>query len=312
MRLGKKSGQNSRRQPHIPAESTRSGNVVFSYHTRSSTVSSEPRSAKTSTGLNRLKDSGKQIKRLRWRHLPSVIALLAILISIIYASTITPNPRLVLLGQGDSANLLRDKQQYTMAAQEILQGNLLNRSKITIDSQGLSKQMRQRFPELSDVAITLPLMGRRPVVEVVAAQPVLRLSSQGETYLLDETGRALIRQKDAAALVQAKLYEVKDQSNIGVSLGKGVLPKDTVAFITTFTKYATSAGLTPTEIILPTRASEVQLRYKEISYYVKASVLTDPRLAVGQFLAVKNRLSKDGNKPTEYVDVRVEEKVYVK
>lgn len=311
MRIGKKSGHNTQRQPRLPADATRGGNVVFSYHSRPSALN-EQRSAKVTTGLSRIKDSGKHIKRLRWRHLPSVIAMLAILVSVIYASTITPNPRLVLLGQGDSANLLREKQQYTLAAQEILKSSPLNRSKITVDSQGISKQMRQRFPELSDVAITLPLMGRRPVVEVVAAQPVLRISSRGETYLLDETGRALIRQKDAVTIAQTKLFEVKDQSNLGVTLGKGVLPKDSVAFITTFAKYASTAGLTPTEIVLPTRASEVQIRFKEVPYYVKASVMADPRIAAGQFLAIKNRLAKDGNKPSEYVDVRVEEKVYIK
>ncbi len=311
MGFSKKGGRLERRQPRISTDSARAGNVVFSYHARPA-MPNEQRPVKASAALGRIKDSRKQIKRLQWRHLPSVIAMLGILASIVYVSTLTMNPRLVLLGQGDSTILLRDKQQYAAAAQQILQGSLLNRSKITIDSEGFSKQMKQRFPELSEVAITSPLMGRRPVVEVVAAQPVLRITSQGETYLLDETGRALIRQKDAAAIAQTKLFEVKDQSNIGVSLGKGVLPKDSVAFITTFTKYVSSAGLTPIEIVLPTRASEVQLRFKEVSYYVKASVMSDPRLAAGQFLATKNRLIKDGTKPTEYIDIRVEEKVYVK
>ena len=314
MKFGKRvGGKEALRQPRISSDVTsRNNNVVFSYHARPGRSGEQKQAVAKQNRLDGLRKSSQTIKQLRWRHLPSVVAMLAVLLSVGYLSTISPNPRLVLLGQSDGANLLRAKQDYVAASQDILKRNIADKSKITIDSAGFSREMKQRFPELSDVAITLPLMGRRPVVEVVASQPVLRISSQGQTYLLDAGGKALIKQTDASNIAQTRLFEVKDQSNLPLDVGKGALPKESVTFITTFINQLVQTGLAPSEISLPAKASELQVRLKDASYYLKASVMTDPRVAAGQFLAVKKRLEAEGKKPSEYIDVRIEEKVYVK
>ena len=241
-----------------------------------------------------------------------MIATLAIMVSLVFLSTISPNPKLVLLGQSDGAGLLRDKQAYIDAAHKILSGTFVDKSKITVDTEGFNRSMKQQFPELSTVDMTLPLMGRRPIVEVVAARPVIRLVSQGQTFLLDASGRALIKQSGDSNIPQMTLPAVTDATNVTVQIGKGALPRETVTFITTFVQQLTAQGLTPTELTLPIRASELQVKLKETKYYIKASVLTDPRVAAGQYFAVKKKLEADGNVPSEYVDLRIEEKVFVK
>lgn len=282
------------------------GRSVFSYHSAGNRVSSattEPRIKKSS--VNRL-------TRYHWRYLPSAIALLGILISIIYVSSISPNPKLVLVEQNDGPSLLRDRHDYQQAAQKILSNSLADKSKITVDSDGFSKDMKDQFPELIDVAITLPLMGRRPIVEIVAAQPILKLSTQNETYLVDVNGRVLVRANENASYANLKIPEVNDQSGVKAEVGKGIIPGDSVAFITTFINQLKFQKLIIEKLTLPAKASELHVKIKDIPYYIKTNLQTDPRVAAGQFLAVKQKLEAENKVPKEYIDVRVEEKVFVK
>lgn len=278
---------------------------VFSYHSagnRASAATSEPRIGKPA--------ESRVLSSFNWRHLPSLFALLAVLVSMAYLSTISPNPRLVLIGQNNGPDLLRDGKDYQQAAQKILTSSLFNKSKLTIDSDGFSKEMQAKFPELVDVSITLPLMGRRPVVELVAAEPVLRLIAQNESYLLDSNGRVLMQSKDVAGV--AGLPEVRDQADVKAEVGKVILPGESVAYITTFVNQLKAQKLTVSEFTLPTKASELHIKLKDKPYYIKANLQTNPLVAVGQLLATKQKLESENKVPGEYIDVRVEEKVFVK
>lgn len=302
MKLPGKPDQPRRNPEGSVTNGTRS---VFSYHSagnRASAATSEPRIKKPTE--NRL------VSRYNWRHIPSLFALSAVLVSVVYLSTISPNPRLILIGQNNGPDLLRDSKVYHQAAQKILSNSLADKSKLTIDSDGFSKEMQAQFPELLDVAITMPLMGRRPVVELVAAEPVLRLTAQNESYLLDSNGRVLIRAKDVAGV--AGLPEVRDQADVKAEVGKAILPGDSVAFITTFVNQLKAQKITIGEMTLPAKASELQVKLKDKPYYIKANLQTNPLVAVGQLLATKQKLEAEHKVPGEYIDVRVEEKVFVK
>lgn len=209
--------------------------------------------------------------------------------------------------------LLRSKQDYQNGLADILGSSLLNQNKLTINTTKLTNELTAKYPELDKIEITLPFMGRRPVVEATTSRPALFLSTSSGSYIVDGKGRAIRDIKDLPADARAlAIPTVKDQADIDVSVGKAVLSKQDVTFITTLYQQFTAKQMSISSIELPPLASEIHVRLSGKPYYIKFSLLTDSRIAVGQYLALDQELSAKKITPSEYVDSRVEEKVYYK
>ncbi len=246
----------------------------------------------------------------RWQHVPTYLIGIVLVVSVIYSVTLSTNPRLVVKNDRYSS-LLHNQAVYQEAAAKALSDNLMSRTKITFDSSDFDKRMKQQFPELTATAVTLPLMGRRPVVEVVVGQPALVIRSSSGQFLLDSTGR-VIAKLSMKQLDSLTLPIVDDQGNQSYELGKGGLPSQSVEFITTFITELAQDNMKVQSVQLPPTASEAQFKLDSETYYIKTSLQTDVRIAAGSYLALKQKLDSERAKPAEYVDVRVEEKVYYK
>ncbi len=294
-----------RRQPTGVSSSRR---PVFSYHSGRS-AATEPEAGYTppaSAGGSSKHSRGW--RRRSWvRNLPSLIALGAVLASVLYCLGLAPNPKII---SDDLA--LRTKEEYQQGAQQILKESLLNRTKLTINTKHFERVFRERFPEVADVGLTLPLISRRPVITVSTARPELILATQDQAYVLDKRGVAIMQAQDLPNETRQKLPVIQDQSNTPVELGKGILSTEDVEFITTVLEQLTAKGLSVQAITLPPRAHQVDIRINGQPYYVKFSVDSDGREAAGAFLAIKAKLERENSTPSEYIDVRVDGRAYYK
>lgn len=247
------------------------------------------------------------------RHLPVLLAGAALFIGICYILTLSTNPKVVAVNAGSRSQLLRSQTEYQQAAEKLLSHSLSSRTKITIDANGFEQAMKKLFPELSNVTLTLPIMGRRPIVELQAAQPALILQvDHGDSFVIDTSGKAIMPANmlgDAKAL---NLPTVLDQSGLPVEVGKGVLTADEVEFITVVLAQLKAKNIEVESLTLPTVASELHLKPAGQPYYVKFDLQSDPKAAAGSYLAVKQKLDQDHVTPKEYIDVRVDEKAYYK
>ena len=230
----------------------------------------------------------------------------------LYSLSLSTNPRFTMTNP-QGVPLLRSKQDYQNGLADILGSSLLNQNKLTINTTKLTNELTAKYPELDKIEITLPFMGRRPVVEATTSRPALFLSTSSGSYIVDGKGRAIRDIKDLPADARAlAIPTVKDQADIDVSVGKAVLSKQDVTFITTLYQQFTAKQMSISSIELPPLASEIHVRLSGKPYYIKFSLLTDSRIAVGQYLALDQELSAKKITPSEYVDSRVEEKVYYK
>jgi hypothetical protein len=230
-----------------------------------------------------------------------------------YVLSLGTNPKILTINNRIDNSLLRPISVYQQSAQRILKSTPLNRSKITIDTGRFSQAMKQQFPELSEVSVTLPIVGHRPLVELAAARPRLILVSQnGELYLVDSSGRALMKTSDAKGVNELQLPKVIDQSGLSIATGQGALTGNDVAFITTVVLQLQAKHLRIDSIILPPIPSELHVELKGSTYYIKFNLLTDARVQSGTFLAVKDKLASDHIAPKEYIDVRVAGRVFYK
>lgn len=255
------------------------------------------------------------IKRLQgppwWHQLPSILAAIAVLISLGSISGLNTDPKVIQPNNGNAA-LLRDKGTYQKVAKQFFNASLLNRSKITVNVEGITRDMKRAFPELADVSITLPLIGRRPIIYVEPSAPAIVLSARNGMYVLNKKGRAVIATNRVNNLESLHLPVVTDENTTKIEAGKGILPGSNVEFITSIMNQLNAKKLDVQSLTLPVSANELDIRINGKPYVIKLNLLNDARQQVGAFLAVKQKLEAERQEPAEYFDVRVEERVYYK
>ena len=236
-----------------------------------------------------------------WHRLPSFFAAVAIFVSVLYVLSLDSNPRVVILSGQQQANLLQQTETYERAAQDILDNSLLSRTKLTINTDHVARQLMEQYPELASVAVTVPVASHRLVFELAPVQPALILGTGSGAYVVDMQGKAVVPTKDVPGLQKLALPQLTDESGLDVQVGTGVLPTDDVTFITEVTRQLSDKEIEVDAYILPPLPNEFHVRPAGEGYYVKFNMKGDARLQAGTYLALKDELSKSNEKPKEYI-----------
>lgn len=314
----RKKTQNQSRLRRSPATPS-SGTQVFSYHANRSTGSV--------AGSSRSRDSGgfsrsatpKKASALRsspprslLRRVPIVLACTAALVLLVNGVILSRTPEVIEFVESDKQRIfLRSHQTYQHAAEALLARSITNTNKLTIDTKRVSTEFQRQFPELAQVSVVLPVLGRRPAIYIQPSQPALLFKTgDGGLYVLDRDGRALINASQVPKVAGLGLQVVEDQSGLSAELGSVVLPSGNVVFITEVVRQLRAKGLSVTGLVLPKGTSELDVRIDGVGYAVKFNLQGDARAEVGSYLAVKNYLEREHKVPGSYVDVRVDNRAY--
>jgi hypothetical protein len=241
----------------------------------------------------------------RLRLVPTIIALGVICLSIVYNTTLSTSPGINFAGD---TPVYRSADAYKDDIAKILNSSLFNHSKLTINTKSTITAILKAYPELDAATISLPIIGRRPTVTLHAQNPVLILTTQTSALVLGANGKAVAETKQLMSSLTDKLLTVQDKSGVQVHAGDQALSTETVSFIADLAAQLAAKQLTIESLILPSGGNELDVRVKDQVYYLKTDVSGDARLQIGAFLAARD----GGAKPAEYMDVRVEEKVFYK
>lgn len=242
--------------------------------------------------------------------LPSVISAAVVVVSLIYATTLSNLPRIITIVD-DNRKLLRHEEYYQVAFQEILSRSVMNLSKLTINTVAVADEIELKYPELQNVSVSLPLLGRKPVVQIQPRTPAFIIVSRSGSYLINSEGRAMLRAKDAA-ISGLGLTTVTDDVGLEISTGKTILPKDDIKFISTVIYQLKHQKVDVQSVTLPSLSNELHIRLQGRQYYVKFNLQGSAIEQTGVLLAIKERLESESQTPTEYIDVRVQDRAYVK
>jgi hypothetical protein len=293
-------GNRSRRTTAAPPTSNAN---FFSYHASRAGDANAPRSREEAP-----------VRRgsyaFQWKHIPTILAGIAILVSILY--TMTLGNRVTIKTLGQKTPLLRDQKVYQEEADRIFNNSILSKTKLTINTQKFEEEMKQQFPELGVVSMTVPIMGRSPLVELISEKPALLITSQDGIFVLNQNGKAIARLKDVPGVASLNLATVNDETNIPIKVGKGVLSSQDVTFITSLVYQFSAKGITVSNIKLPPEAAELRVEIVGQKYFIKFNLLNDPRISAGQFIAAYNKIRAEKGTVNEYIDARVEEKIFYK
>jgi cell division septal protein FtsQ len=206
---------------------------------------------------------------------------------------------------------LRDQAEYQAAADKLLASSIWNRNKITINTGQISRQLTERFPELSSASVTLPMLAHRPIVYVQPAEAALVVAANNGAFVIDQNGRALM---PSANLPTARnLPQLVDQSGLPVRTGSQVLTSDDISFIQTVLTELGAKHVRVSSMVLPVESQELDVYIDGQPYFVKFNLANDDaRLQAGTYLATAAQLKRQQMTPKKYVDVRVDGRAYYK
>ncbi len=249
------------------------------------------------------------VTRLQIGLIPSYIALVVVLGAVVYSLWLEPVPRVKVVSQ--TGTVYRTSEQYQKQIETIWRQSLLNQSKLTVNSGKLKQDMLQQFGEIADVRIDLPLLGRRPAITLTPEPPAFELVSGNGIYYVNRNGRVMTLTKDVTKNELADLPLVRDETGLQTEVGKVILPGTEAEYLAKLFAQLHDAGVKVQSITLPGNAAkEADVRLTDQSYYIKFLIEGDPRQAVGSYLAIRDKLQADSITPKQYIDVRVEEKVF--
>jgi hypothetical protein len=255
-------------------------------------------------------DISNGIKRPLLKQIPLIIFGIIVVGCFAYNLVLSASPRVIVNQDGTQNALTKSQEEYEDAVMEAFGKSIFNRFKPTIQTEQVTEQIANSNPELTEVNITVPLVGITPVVYVETGKPVLTIETfEDGRYALDQTGIALgrVRETDYRGLPN-----VIDESDVGIESGKRALPEQFVTFISRLTYQLRAKDIEIESLTLPSGTQELRLQEANKSYYVRFSMRENPLRQAGAYIALTKHLKRAQKLPKEYVDIRVGERVYYK
>lgn len=279
---------------------------VFSYRASRSNVSDNL--GRGQTKEEAVRRPGPSVKS-RIRRAVKILLVVGLAVFVLNNLLLNSDPKIVMV---DATNIYRNPAAYQTAAADAFAASKLNSNKITVNTKSIRDSLLKAFPELADVSVSLPLVGRQPTVYLEPSTSRLIVHTSNGTFVLDDTGRAVASGAIVESLKEAGLPEIHDESQLDVTLGSVVLPSTSVAFITEVAQQLKVKNMAITNLKLTNTPSELHLNIQDVGYYIKFNTRGNARVAVGAFTALKQYLESQRKTPAEYIDVRVESRAYYK
>lgn len=240
--------------------------------------------------------------------LPFWALMALVLVCLFKLLVLSTHPKIVIVGSSEASKAyLQPTKVYAAAAHKILAGSITNYTKPTANVNGTARQLERQFPELQTVSVTLPLMGNRPIVYLLVAQPSLVLRTTHGDYALNTSGLVLAK----LSSIPPSVPLVTDQSGVIPKPGKQFLPGTAVGFIQTISYQFGAAHLPVAGYVLPVaNPYEIDVRPEGKPYMIRFNAQEDALQQSGAAIATLQHLGS--TQPHEYLDVRVPDRAYYK
>lgn len=278
-------------------------NNRFSYH---SNRTSEP----VRNRLNDASNSGsKEVKKKAWLiNIPTYLIAGFIIIVILYSLILSPAPKVEIV---DNTNLsfVQSNSVYQEAADGLFKQSLLNRTKLTINTDRIADELTKQFPEIERATVIVPVVNHTAIVELLPAQAVCVISNSQGYFAVDSDGKAILR-LNQSSLNKLNLPIITDQSGIKISIGQEIISTQITTFVSSLIDEFNAEHTPISSMTLVDVPYELNITLKGEPYYIKFNLLGNPRLEAGTYFATIRQLQTTKTTPAQYVDVRVQGRAY--
>lgn len=302
--------QQTRRQ-RIGREHTTLPKTAFSYHNaRSEEVINTGRQPNRDITRSELRMPDK----LWHQRLRSFIVLLIIGLVAFDILNLSTNPKVIILSIPGNSALLSSAviNHYQISAKKLLAGSILNRNKITIDTGMLSSQLKNMFPDVASVSISLPLASHQPIIYIQPSSPSILLKTTNESYIVNTQGN-ILSYTTSNNMQKFRIPTLLDPISSQLKINQQVLTTGEIVFIETVVKNLAIHQLSVKVFTLLSGGTELDAQINNQPYFVKFNLEnSNSRQQVGTFLATLATLRSQNITPTQYIDVRVDGRAYYK
>jgi len=242
----------------------------------------------------------------------SIFRLLIILLGVVivgYLLSVDIKPIIRFTSTGVNA---RSTDLYRSESQAIIGRSIFNRSKLTFDYRSVEEELLRSFPEIEKARISFDVVGRKPVIQIYMHKPTYLFQTNGTSWAIDDRGVAIGRRDDLKDSFTGSLAIVTDELGADVEIGDTLISPPEITFLTSVIKLLNKQQVVLESIYIPLSPKQIDLVVKGEGWRYKLNSNGKPTLQAGSLLAARETLKSNGNTPSEYVDLRVTEKVYWK
>lgn len=299
------------RSPKDGAKNRASAPVMRYYQSESS---SSP--AKRSERIQK-QDNAKPAARFSRliENLPQKLVFIAIVGLLLFNTTLSSAGTQL----SDENNVYRTSDMYKAGVDAIFTSSWRNNNKLTFSSTSFEQEIRVQFPEITRAVAVVPIAGRELAVTLEFTKPLVRLvdpkggtigvvGERGNFINLDEVD--LLSHEDLFAIPTLRLLKSPEFAQ-----GSQLLTSVETELIQTLrNEFDGSSSIRPqvNSILFDVEKREMQVRFNKASYFARVTPERDSREQVGALVATIAQLDEDNDTPNEYIDVRVEGRVFVK
>lgn len=297
-------GRKNNKQEERKTENGSKRQRVYSYYTASS---QKLNNFDRQTEKNYQKETSKRKMRIIFKNWLYILVGAVLAMVALYTITLNNDASVTISG-----TQYRQNTEYSKAVNDALQKNWFNLLKPTLNKSQLEKDIKKSLPEASVVQVSVPFIGHRPEVKIYTDKAMAIFSeTDSEKYVLSERGRVLLPVGESVA-DSRNLPVISNKSGIKLEEGKQfITPSQAEAIRKLIFQSATKDTKTIT-LQIPLQPQEVYFSNSaEGKYYVK--FMLDPSTInqqYGAYIAVIKKLA--GDKPSEYIDARLADKIFVK
>jgi hypothetical protein len=235
-----------------------------------------------------------------------LFVLLTLLTLAIYSSILSSSGHIIIKGP-----VYRSAKEYQAIADPLIRGNILNRIKFFFNEKDLQYKLGQMIPESQSVNVSSSILSRHPTITLYTSEPMAIFQQSDQNSLIMSTRGKLIIYTDQTKLPTSGLAIINNNTGvIGVESQQFISPEEAQAISRLLNQFA--AEKSPIILELTNTPHELVVKEAGRGYKVRFLMNDDIVLQFGAMRATQNQLLKNHQNPSEYLDVRLVEKVYYK
>jgi len=233
-----------------------------------------------------------------------IILIVPVLIIFVYSSFLSYDPVIKING-----SQYRTMSSYQLIAKKVISGNFRDSLKFLQQTQNDSSKLSELLPEATSIKFGSTLLGHNPVITITTEKPFMIFQQKGAPdFIIGQSGRALLTVGDALKMYQA-LPKLINASSINNRAGDQVLSPDEANELLQLVSQYRADNSFPS-FSLPNNPYEIDVKEVGKSYFVKYSLDATILTQYGSLRATELELKQLGQTPSQYIDVRLANKVF--
>jgi cell division septal protein FtsQ len=229
-----------------------------------------------------------------------IVMVIAVLFGVTFIRGVS---NVVIVGGGANTEAVK---QYALTADGLSrQQPVIHRSFLTLNKELITNSLRQEYPEIQSADYSYSPFTQKIAVKVNISKSLLRVQSADIISVVDSNGRII---ENTYGDINA-LPLLIDADNRDYKKGDLAFTSKELNYIYNIQAQAAAKELEIESLTLVYGATELYVKFKDLSYIVKFALDSDPRISFGTFIVARD---KSGDKPSEYIDVRVVDRAYIK